>query len=133
MLHFAASHGKLDVIKILLDHNGINDINLTDRDCRTALYHACANGHVESAQYLLEVSSDDWFGSHYQKMLTLAWKNGHSVVFKIFFQAMEGFHVRHENSCFLQGDQRGHSLLFKVMTQHWPGVIKTILEQEKEW
>ena len=51
-LHFAATHGKFDPIKLLLAHGA--DIEIVDRRNAKALQLAFENGHKACAQLLLE-------------------------------------------------------------------------------
>ncbi|VDN51129.1 unnamed protein product [Dracunculus medinensis] len=74
VLHWAAQCGNLEVIKILMEfpydkdlitriedvsgrfsYNFVIDVNMLDAQCRTTLYLAVANSHVDVVKYLLEV------------------------------------------------------------------------------
>lgn len=53
----AVSHGKKDIVKILLDVGA--EINLQDKDGSTALMCAAEHGHLEIAKTLLSHSECD--------------------------------------------------------------------------
>lgn len=49
----AASHGRLDTVKLLLEAGA--EINLQDEDGSTALMCASEHGHAEIVRYLLSI------------------------------------------------------------------------------
>ena len=56
-LMLAVSHGKLDMVRLLLDSSA--NINLQDEDGSTALMCACEHGHVEIVKLLLGQANCD--------------------------------------------------------------------------
>lgn len=48
-LHFAASGGHVDIVRLLLDKIGVAQINMPDEDGDTVLHLAAASGHIEIA------------------------------------------------------------------------------------
>jgi len=56
MLHYAASAGRLDVVKFLVSCDA--DLNLRDYEDRTALHRARSNAHSEVVAYLLNPIKD---------------------------------------------------------------------------
>ncbi|KAI3872051.1 hypothetical protein MKX03_001398, partial [Papaver bracteatum] len=52
-LHFAAAGGRLNVCKYLIENLKL-DVNSRDGEGCTPLYHACAEGHFDMVEYLLE-------------------------------------------------------------------------------
>jgi ankyrin repeat protein len=56
-LMFAADNGNEAVVKLLLTRDDI-DVDVKDRDGRTALWHAVEKGHSEAAQQLCNKGAD---------------------------------------------------------------------------
>ncbi|CAK4684669.1 unnamed protein product [Aphanomyces euteiches] len=52
-LHFATKKGRLEIVRMLLDHDGI-EVNLSNEVNESALHYASSNGYVEIARLLLE-------------------------------------------------------------------------------
>ena len=52
VLHFAAAHGRLDVVRILVEKHGC-DPNCKGANDRTPLHFACYYGHIDIVQYLV--------------------------------------------------------------------------------
>lgn len=56
-LHFAASRGNEEIVKILLQHSKVN-VNVKDVSGKTALHMACCEGHSKVCQLLLNYGAD---------------------------------------------------------------------------
>ncbi len=69
-LSFAAQHGHLEVVKVLLDHDATIDVNDTFYNL-TPLYWAAAKGHTSITEALIDAGAGDQVGA-----LSIACKQG---------------------------------------------------------
>jgi len=53
LLEISAGRGEIDEVKRLIQQQRV-DVNTTNKDNKTALFYACANGHTDVAKYLLD-------------------------------------------------------------------------------
>jgi len=56
-IHLAAMHGRLEIVKILLNKNH-QLLDITDKHGQTPLLLAAANGHTDTLEYLISKSAD---------------------------------------------------------------------------
>lgn len=68
LVHFAARHGKLDILQYLIEILGMN-IELVNQDYKRPLHEAASMGHRDCVLYLLErratvdcLKKADWYG-----------------------------------------------------------------------
>lgn len=68
ILHFAARHGQLDILRYLTEIVGMN-VELVNRDYKRPLHEAASMGHRDCLLYLLEqraaidcLKKADWYG-----------------------------------------------------------------------
>ncbi len=60
-LHSASEKDQPEMVRLLVEHGAL--INLTSRFGKTALFHAVANSHVKTVDYLLRLGADPNHGS----------------------------------------------------------------------
>ena len=85
VLMVASRKGFTDIVKQCVKQGASNDINEVDKGGRTALFHACQNGHVECVKILLE--SEEYskhlatrsFGEKVKSPLVIAAKEKHEA------------------------------------------------------
>ena len=84
-VHYAASNGDhLDIVKLLLQEESINNVNVQDNNGKTELHWAAEKGHLELVHLLLAMGIDadikdnaGWIALHYAR------KYKHSKVAKL--------------------------------------------------
>ena len=63
-LHVASSNGRVDIVKTLLESEGI-DVNIKDSNERTALHEATKHGHLDIVKELLKAGANAHMIDHY--------------------------------------------------------------------
>ena len=88
---FACENGHEDVVKLLLDYSGSEEIHFNREDSaqRTAFMLACRRGQLKVIKLLLDYSASKsiilkTIDVHNKTALMLAIENGHNEVFKLF-------------------------------------------------
>jgi ankyrin repeat protein len=119
-LNFAASNGKLEIVRLLVDNN--RDPNYKDRDGETALTLAAENGHKDVVEFLLEKGADkNSKNGEGDAALILAVKNEHPEVVSVLLSNGTDIEAR---------DKKGKTALIWAATKNYPEIANQILEKK---
>ena len=133
-LHHACVQGHLEIVQELLSFSD-SSVHLPDALSMTPLYHAGAQGHMEIVQQLMggRANGYRWQEVDQRRLFLPALNNGNLMVFKTILRAFQDANAVHADLCFLQEDQKQHSLVFHAMTKHDPRITKLMVGHEKHW
>ncbi|XP_014244027.1 kinase D-interacting substrate of 220 kDa B isoform X2 [Cimex lectularius] len=118
-LHYAAAKGKVNFVRILLNHNA--EVNAEDQDNWTALLCAAKEGHYDVCQELVERDADkehrDMGG--WTALMWAAYK-GHTNIALLLIEkgADVNAHGNYHISSLLWAAGRGHALITKALLEH---------------
>lgn len=85
-LHLAASFGRLNAIKILVQRASY--VNRCDSSGQTALFKCSSKGHLDIVKLLIEIGADiEWTDNERQTPLFVAVEANHFNIVKIFVEA----------------------------------------------
>ncbi|KAI8808897.1 ankyrin repeat-containing domain protein [Cladochytrium replicatum] len=90
-LHMASANGHLDIVKYLLQHMTLGDVNMgNNTDNSTALHWAAVNGHLEVVEVLLSAGADaTQKNSLGRSAVTVAEQQEHREVANILLKSFE--------------------------------------------
>ncbi|KAK2882508.1 hypothetical protein FQN49_000274 [Arthroderma sp. PD_2] len=123
-LSLAARGGHLPVIKLLLDSEKANDINIKDKGGRTPLSYAAKRGHAKVVERLLssgKLDNVDKRNEHGQTPLLLAARRGHVQVVELLLSSGKLVNVD------LQ-DERGRTPLSHAAGRGYVHIAKLLLD-----
>ena len=94
LLHIAATHGKIEIVKYLIECGF--DINTKDTDFSAgAIVDAASNGHIEIAEYLLNNGADMDISESKRNPLFAAIYGGHKNIVELLVNKGIDIHVRY--------------------------------------
>lgn len=117
-----ARYGEVDALRLLLD--AYPDIMKTvDGSGSTALHKACANGHVSTAELLIQRGASNLKNQSGNTPLHWAAASGHEQIVRLLLERFDNIDV-------LQKNDFGRSVLTEGFSSQDNGVVKLLLEHD---
>ncbi|KAI9009510.1 ankyrin repeat-containing domain protein, partial [Gaertneriomyces semiglobifer] len=89
-LHMAAANGELEILKYILPHLTMGDVNSTNSDGSTPLHWAALNGKLDCVQLLLDSGADATLQNEQgRSAVTVAEQQGHMDVVNVLLKSYE--------------------------------------------